>query len=355
MRKYHIIANPQRNNDRYLYETYLRCQTPEMGGRILVCDSCGRQVIKYHSCNTRGCEKCGPIRQMRWREKTKRKMLPMGHIHQVFTTPGEFQLIWQLDETRFTNVMFKAIQRAYQEEEKLTGLKLGILMTFQSHGHLLCRHLHMHSIITRGGMAPNGRFIHIQKLNDKRLQKNYYRFFRHELKRQYARDELSYINFWEGNPNMHEYSLHTTYHAQSADGLVGYVSKSLFGWVIAPEDIGYDSERKMALIHDRKTGKTHEMAVLEFTSRMFEHIPARHEVLIRYYGLYSNRYKEQLKRIRKETFGTTLEEIEDAECCSECGSPLRVELEFSREAWPLRLRLIMSRGSPPKHGEILCA
>lgn len=356
MTKHHLVFNPQRHDLHRLVATQENCQTAAMGGRILECANCGTRIVKYHSCNTRGCRRCGPARQARWREKTNRKLLPTGHFHQVFKAPVELHPIWRLDKDRFIGAMFRAVQRAYQIEMEQTGLKLGILMTFQSHGELLCTQLHIHCLVTMGGVSGNGNWIAIRKLNEKRLEKNYQKSFWEVLRKRYDPDEYELIKMCCKGEGTEKLKLHTSYHRRNGERIVNYLSRSLFGLIVLEKDVEYDAENQLALIHNRKKGTVTRMDEEVFMRRYFEHIPVKGEVLIRYYGLYSNRSKTELEEIRAKEFGEKLkEEPEYEEECPECRGTLLLIEEFDKKEIPLLLRLRMNKGSPIGHGEKLPA
>lgn len=343
--------------NRYLPDIFMQCQTEEMGGRILVCDNCGNRIVKYYPCNKRGCYKCGPINQRHWENKTKQQVLPTGHFHQVFKVPVElFYHVWRRDEKKFIGTMFRAVQRAYKEEKKNTGITPGIIMIFQSHGDLLCVQLHIHCMVSMGGTTEKGKWIPIRKLNEKRLQENYRKFFYEELSKRYKGYPWNSVRpvILEGHKEKTQ--LYTTYHRRSANAIIHYVSKSLYGLIVAPEDLKYDRPNDIVHIHNRKKRTVHPMDGKEFTRRCLEHIPMEGGVLIRHYGLYSNRMKEIKERIREGVFHRELvEEKELEELCPECKYPLRLEREFTYDMLPLEIKLQKNKGSPPKHGTSLAA
>ena len=341
-----------------LLETFRRCQTHEMGGRILVCDECGNKVVKYYPCNKRGCFKCAPINQKRWQEKTKRHVLPTGHFHQVFKVPTDtFYYVWKHDEKKFINTLFRSVQKAYKEEMKHMGITPGILMVFQSHGEGLSIQLHMHCVVTMGGITESGNWVPIKKLNEKRLEANYKEYFYAEVSKNYKEGYWNTLRPLLLNDEREKLTVYTTYHQENAEAVINYLSKSLCGLVVAPKDLRFDIEKLIAHIRNPRKETETDLSQREFIRRFLEHIPMDGEVLVRHYGLYSNLYKEKREHIREKVFNCKNEESEETghEVCSECGSPLRVETEFEADRLPLVIRLQLNKGSPPKHGELLVA
>ena len=51
------------------------CRTATMGGRVFVCDQCGREHFAYHSCNHKACPQCGRAATARWVERELGKLV----------------------------------------------------------------------------------------------------------------------------------------------------------------------------------------------------------------------------------------------------------------------------------------
>jgi len=66
-----------------------RCRTAALGGHMQKCDSCGFERPAYNSCRNRHCPKCQSLAKVRWLEKQKSELLPVGYFHLVFTLPHE--------------------------------------------------------------------------------------------------------------------------------------------------------------------------------------------------------------------------------------------------------------------------
>src|SRR5438309_10351923 len=63
------------------------CRTPELGGHLDRCESCGFERPAYNSCRNRHCPKCQALAKARWLEKQTSELLPEGYCHLVFTFP----------------------------------------------------------------------------------------------------------------------------------------------------------------------------------------------------------------------------------------------------------------------------
>jgi hypothetical protein len=65
------------------------CRTPELGGHLDRCESCGFERPAYNSCRNRHCPKCQSLGKARWLEKQTCELLPVGYFHLVFTLPHD--------------------------------------------------------------------------------------------------------------------------------------------------------------------------------------------------------------------------------------------------------------------------
>jgi hypothetical protein len=55
-----------------------------LGGHIERCDSCGFERPAYNSCRNRHCPKCQSLAKLKWLDKQKSEILPVGYLpHQL--------------------------------------------------------------------------------------------------------------------------------------------------------------------------------------------------------------------------------------------------------------------------------
>ena len=319
----------------YALENMSTCRTIEKGGRILHCQDCGTRVVVYNPCNQRGCPVCSKKNQIQWAIKLKAKLLPTGHYHLIFSVPGELTEVWKLDKKTFINSFFHSVQTAFKQLQKDMGITLGINMVFQSHGQGLCFKPHMHCIVTDHGINKENKWIPCGSISFNtlrnvvketlipHLEKKMHPFLRNHFKETFeACDERK----WTVYPAIHKFN---------GDSIVNYLSKSVSGVVIDIEnDLDYNRKEKTYTIRDHYNGheKTITLDANTFWFRYLSHIPPKGTVTIRNYGLYSNKYCNQLEQIRINQYGidsTTEEAINEEEECSSCHGKMIADEPFA--------------------------
>lgn len=146
------------------------CRTGILGGQREQCDSCGTEVLRYHSCRNRHCPQCQTTARMTWVQDRLGEILPVGYFHAVFTIPSELNPFALRNKKVFYDLMFRAVRETITElagNEKHLGADIGFIAVLHTWGQTLVDHPHIHCIIPGGGYdqkrrhwkAATGRFL----------------------------------------------------------------------------------------------------------------------------------------------------------------------------------------------------
>src|ERR671914_926855 len=90
-------------------EAVERCRTAALGGHIERCDSCGFERPAYNSCRNRHCPKCQSLAKVKWLDKQKSELLPVGYFHLVFTLPHELNGLIRTNKKTLLNILFQSV------------------------------------------------------------------------------------------------------------------------------------------------------------------------------------------------------------------------------------------------------
>ncbi len=133
------------------------CRTAELGGRVDKCKECGAWVFQFKSCRDRHCNKCQKYERAKWVEKQKVLLLPIPYFHIIFTTDHALNPLIKQNQREFYNLLFQVVNETIQKfaAEKL-GCELGLTAVLHTWGQKLSQHIHIHCIVTGGGLALNG-------------------------------------------------------------------------------------------------------------------------------------------------------------------------------------------------------
>src|SRR6266542_4158359 len=86
-----------------------RCRTAALGGHLEQCESCGYERPAYNSCRNRHCPKCQSLAKVKWLDKQKSELLPVGYFHLVFTLPHELNGLILTNKKMLFGHRFKAV------------------------------------------------------------------------------------------------------------------------------------------------------------------------------------------------------------------------------------------------------
>ena len=131
----------------------INCRTAALGGRLQVCDRCGKATPLYNSCRNRHCPKCQSLEQARWVEAQTRDLLPVPYFHVVFTVPASLHPFFLSDRRVGFRLLFAAAQEALHGvcRERL-GVVPGTIAILHTWTQTLIFHPHIHCVVTGGGL-----------------------------------------------------------------------------------------------------------------------------------------------------------------------------------------------------------
>ncbi len=136
------------------------CRTAQLGGHLALCDCCGAQVLRFHSCRNRHCPKCQTLAKERWVEARCAELLPVPYFHVVFTLPHALNPLAQGNPRVLYKLLFQAAAetlQAFGRDPKWLGGELGITMVLHTWGQNLNQHLHVHCLVTGGALSSDGK------------------------------------------------------------------------------------------------------------------------------------------------------------------------------------------------------
>jgi hypothetical protein len=332
-------------DQRRAIENMHACRTAALGGRVVQCPKCYTRMAIYNPCNTRGCPVCSSRNKVLWKRRVQKKLLPDSHYHLIFCIPQAYTLTWLRNKKKVSNLLFKSASKVIGELRNETGLLLGSVLVFQSHGRGMCYKPHIHCILSAGGINIDGIWEKIGTLKYTEMARRFQQLAYEELVKQ-----IDASGFPEKKDiNEKEWYVFSEYHRDNGKSISGYLGSTAYGAVIDLTQ-NFDITDTSIRFSETHNGKVRETTLDKriFVERYLNHIPPSGLVTVRYYGLYSNQHVEELKAIRK-TFDVEEETEEEVviDTCPHCQARMYAIVMFPLNMDPEEIEQLCTHG-PPK-------
>ena len=137
-----------------------RCRTAALGGHVEACDACGARRITYNSCRNRNCPKCQGGARAKWVAAQQAQLLPIEYFHVVFTLPHALNALARVNPRQLYALLFRAAAatlHCFAQDPRHLGAEIGLTAVLHTWGQNLSQHIHVHCVVTGGGLAPDGQ------------------------------------------------------------------------------------------------------------------------------------------------------------------------------------------------------
>ncbi len=279
-------------------EKYLDCGNPMCGFARIRCPDCGEERLLLFSCKTRGfCPSCHAKRREEWGEWMREGLLlDVPHRQVVFTIPKMLRLFFRYKRALLSLLSLAAVRALLKYFRAVTGHALmpGVVAVIQTFGDRINFHPHIHILATEGGTTPDGAFHHVSRFHDERIGK----IFTYEVFSLLIREKLiglplvEKILAWRHTG----FNVHSQVRAQTkreAERVAKYMIRPL----LSLKRLFFDeTEGKVRYQCLRQGSQEERMDYLEFIARVTSHIPDKGQVMVRYYGLYSNAHRGKMRK-----------------------------------------------------------
>lgn len=342
----------------------LKCKSGSLGCNISQCMDCGHLEFHHNSCRNRNCPNCQAVSKEIWVDKRRAEVIDSPYFHVVFTLPHELNPLIYCNQTLLYNLLHRCCAETLLElsaNKKWLGATPGIIQVLHTWNQELDYHVHMHCIISGGGLTKDQKirkssskfFIPTGVLRDKFKGK-----YLALLQKLYENGSLSFSSSCE---NLKEVSVWKKWKNDLYEkDWCPYIKKTFNGFGNVIEYLGRYTH-KIAISNSRildltsntvtfsargkKAGDSRRLITLkntEFIRRYLMHVLPSGFQKIRYYGFLNNRMKHKnLKvifklqggqRFLQRYTGMTMAELLKAVwnfdicLCPECGHPAMKQL-----------------------------
>jgi len=137
------------------------CKTPALGGSRYTCQGCNKESYVYFGCGNSRCPKCQGIKRMEWQDKLATKVLRCPYQHIVFTMPHRLNGLTKRNQTQLYNCLMRSawssLSKCALQPDNLGALP-GAIMVLHTFGSDLKYHVHVHALVTFGGLSKEGNW-----------------------------------------------------------------------------------------------------------------------------------------------------------------------------------------------------
>ena len=297
----------------------LSCKSGRLGYNLSQCVECGHIQIHNNSCRNRNCPNCQAVRKELWVDKRRAEVIDSPYFHVVFTLPHELNPLLYSNQELLYGFFHRCCAETLLElsaNKKHLGAVPGIIQVLHTWDQELGYHVHMHCIVSGGGLTPDHKirtvkknfFVRVEALRDKFKGK-----FLARLQSFFRDSQLVFPASCE--------KLRNSYHwAEFRDALYNkdwcpYIKETFNGFGNAIEYLGRYTH-KVAISNSRilsvsethatfsargrKPGEPRREVTLEnteFIRRFLMHVLPKGFQKIRYYGFLNNRMRSKNLRL----------------------------------------------------------
>ena len=158
-------------------EKMLGCMDPENGYSIYICSECGSMKKLPHSCKSRICSVCGKKHADEWSEKINKEMYAVPYRHIILTVSDKLWVYFE-GNSKLQKLMLdtaakvmKEIVRDYNKSKKKADP--GIIMVLHPFGRDLKTNMHVHMLMTEGGLTSNGKWVDMPYIDYRIIRKKW--------------------------------------------------------------------------------------------------------------------------------------------------------------------------------------
>jgi putative transposase/transposase-like zinc-binding protein len=297
-----------------------RCRTAALGGHLEQCDSCGFKRPAYNSCLNRHCPKCQSLAKVKWLDKQKSELLPVGYFHLVFTLPHELNALILTNKKMLLSHLFKAVGETLVDFGRTRlGGQIGFITVLHTWDQTLLDHFHLHCLVPAGALSFDQKCWSPSRKNFlfpiKALSLVFCGKFLDLLKSAFATNKLLFVGQTASLADPVVFKL--LINALRKKSWVVYAKKPFGSPVHVLDYLGRYTHR-VALSNDRilsayngevtfsyrdrknqNRKKTMTLDVHEFIRRFLLHVIPKGFVRVRHFGVLANRSKSLLSKCRQ--------------------------------------------------------
>ena len=151
---------PQSDVQRKAAHAIMRCKSGKLGCNRSLCPNCGHMETQNNSCHNRSCPNCQAVQKELWVDRRRAAVIDAPYFHVVFTLPHELNPLIFANQKVLYGLFHRCCAETLLElcaDKKYLGAQHGIIQVLHTWNQEMRCHVHMHCILSGGGLTPDGR------------------------------------------------------------------------------------------------------------------------------------------------------------------------------------------------------
>lgn len=284
-------------------EKMLNCMDPEKCYSVYMCYNCGEKKIIPHSCKSRICSTCGKKHADEWAEKINAEMYAVPYRHIILTVSDKLWVYFEgnamLQKLMLDTAakVMKDIVRNFNKTKKKA--EPGIIMVLHPFGRDLKTNMHVHMLMTEGGLTKSGEWVEMSYIDYKIIRKKWQYEILTALKKAMPKDrELAKIVDFCFKEYKNGFNIQAK---RRIEGKTKKAARYMARYVRHPaiadsRIINYDTENVTFIYKREEITHTVVMNKFEFINNVIKHIPDKNFKMVRYFGIHARRAKIRVRK-----------------------------------------------------------
>lgn len=353
------------------------CKTPALGGHKYVCKTCGTQIYIYHSCGHAQCPLCQSIKRAQWQDRLGGKLLAVPYTHTVFTIPHKLNHIAKRYPKPIYNLLIRSAWKTVKQlcrDPTNVGALPGMISVLHTFGSDMKYHLHVHCLITFGGIK-NNKWVwpkRKKKIAPYRMMCRKFReIFIADLDKAVSKGNLDIPGYQDLRTEIFKcrWNVRNSYPTMQTGLIENYLARYINRVAISKNRLRYlESERQVQIVYNDYKNQQKDQAApkaikdlspLVAIHQIIQHLLPPYFQKSRHYGLHSTCIFSQVKshipqllRNAGQTIRTVFQILKDLLkisplVCEKCQQPDLIRIPVMSDRQYIQHFLVTFRGRPP--------
>lgn len=288
-----------------------------LGGKAIKCKNCNHVHYLYLSCGNSRCMICQSIKREQWLDKLQSKLLDVPYVHLVTTMPHRLNKLAKRYPKEIYNLIFqttKATIWTIFKKKAHVGATPGMISVLHTWGADMKYHVHVHSLLSYGGMDENGnwKYPKHKKLicSNSELRSTYKKTFLEGLEKLLSKPNIEWSESYEEillDLKPKEWNVRIDHPSMRSEVIETYLARYVNRIAVTNNrlELVKETESVNLLYNDYRNQKDGEVAPkriksmdpLVFIHQLLQHLPPPNFQRVRRYGLHANMVSEQAKKL----------------------------------------------------------